>query len=87
MSLGSCRHLDKGKPFGATGEVICYQIRTDYFTIFAEEFEYFRFGYIIGQIANKEFQTASPGDCDRQESLSAAKMQVLCKKGDEKHHA
>jgi hypothetical protein len=60
--------------------MVYYQVGVDNLAKIAEELENFRFGDIIRQIAYKEFQAAAPWDCDRQESLSATKMQENCKR-------
>ena len=36
--------------------MIYHQVRVNYFTKITKNFKYFCFGYIIWQIANKEFQ-------------------------------
>jgi hypothetical protein len=87
VTLRSGCHLDKGKTLWPAGKMIDYQVGVDDFAKIAEELENFRFGYIIWQIAYKEFQAASPWECDRQQSLSATKMQGSCKTTDEKHYA
>jgi hypothetical protein len=87
VSFGSCRHLNKGKALWTPGELIHDEVCIDDFAKGAEKLENFRFGYIIRQIAYKEFQAVLPGDYDRQESLSATTMQENCTTTDKKNHA
>lgn len=60
MSFRPCRHLNKGKTLWTAGKMIYDKVRIDNFAKIAEKLENFGFGYIIRQIAYKEFQAAAP---------------------------
>lgn len=87
MPFRSGCHLDKSKTLRPAGEMINDKVGVDDFAKIAEKLENFRFSDVKRQIAYKQFQAVAPWDYDRQDSLSATKMQERCKKTDEKHSA
>jgi hypothetical protein len=72
MSLASGGHFHEGESFGTTGEIINRQVNVDNVAKLSKKFLDFRFGNIMGQIADKKLHVATPAGCDQHRSLSAA---------------